>query len=281
MNDPTRSRVVYHTPIGESMSEHPKHLYMIVFPVNALVASQLNPAEFAEHYTIGSAKHFRGKVIFAEVDLNYRNAYFDIDHYLALTVPHPDGRPKKTKYISSYAVLEHIDLKALRNLYLVTTNGKALEIAAKPYTAINEPGLVRIYQEIAGLSNLVASTLDQRSFGKYITSGTKSKGAPKICFTQYEFNIEEFMEKNRNREMLYSPIPDTNPARIYDFLIELKASPDKKTKTINLSNTLSEASYALIRHGFWFAHGSDLLFYPMPSKEDLEGKYYDWWRFVR
>ena len=197
-----------------------------------------------------------------------------------MTVPHPDGHPKKTKFISSYAVLEHIDFKALKHLYLVTTNGIALEIAAKPYTATNEPGLVRIYQEITPLTNLVASTFDQRAFGRFITSETRSKGSPKICFTQYEFNVAEFMEKNKNREMLYSPIPENNPTRLYDYLMELKTVPSKKTKTISLSTTLLEASYALIRHGFWFAAGDDLLFYPMPTRNELENKYYEWWRFV-
>lgn len=263
------------------MAEQEKHLYMTIFPINALVASQLKPQAFGEHYTIGSTKHYKGKVIFAEVDINFRDPYFDIDRYLALTVPHPDGKPKKTKFISSYAVLEHVDLKALKNLYLVTANGKSLELSSKPYTAINEPGLVRIYQEITPLTNLVASTFDQRSFGKYITTETKSKGSPKICFTQYDFNVPDFLEQNRNREIMFSPIPESNPARLYDYLLELKAEPTKKTKTISLSSTLAEASFSLIRHGFWLAAPNELLFYPLPSRDELENKYYDWWRFVR
>ena len=226
------------------MAELEKHLYMIVFPVNALVASQLNPAEFAEHYTTGSSKHFKGKVMFVEIDNQYRNMHFDIDHYLSLTVPHPDGTPKRTKFICSYAVLEHIDLKAMKNLYLVTTNGKALEIQSKPYTAINEPGLVRIYQEIEPLSNLVASTFDQREFGRYITSGTKSKGAPKVFFTQYEFDVDKFLSKDKENQIPYSPIPETNASRLVDYLTELKSHPDKKTKTINLNSTLTEAPYS-------------------------------------
>jgi hypothetical protein len=262
------------------MAEIEKHLYMIVFPVNSLVASQLRPAEFGSHYTIGSAKHYHGKVVFVEVDINFRDPYFDIDRYLAITVPHADGTLKRTKFVSSYAVLEHIDLKALKNLYLVTANGKTLEIAAKPYTAINEPGLVRIYQEITPLQNLVASTLDQRAFGKYLTSETKSKGAPKVCFTQYEFNIEEFLEKNRNRDIMYSPIPETNPARLYEYVMELKSHPEKKTKTINLNSTLLETSYGLVRHGFWFAAGTELVFYPMPTHKEMERDHYDWWRYV-
>lgn len=263
------------------MAQYEQHLYMIVFPINALVASQLTPTQFAEHYTIGSAKHFRGKVIFAEVDTSFRNPHFDIDHYLSQTIPHPDGSPKKTKFISSYAVLEHVDLKALRNLFLVTVNGKSLELRSKPYTAVNEPGLVRIYQEITPLGNLVASNLDQRSFGRYITSETKSKGAPKVCFTQFELNIEEYLEKNRNRDIMQSPIPEVHPARLYDCLQELKNDPQKKTRTIGLNSALIEVSYRLIRHGIWFAAGTELLFYPIPSVEELERDHFQWWKYVR
>ena len=262
------------------MPKYDKHLYMIVFPINALVASQLDPEQFAEHYTVGSSKHYEGKVIFAEVDPAFRDSYFEIDKQLALTVPHENGAPKKTKFISSYAVLEHVKLKALKSLYLVTTNGKALELKAKPYTAVNEPGLVRVYQEIAPVTSLVASTLDQRAFGKYLTTETKTKGAPKVCFTQYEFEVAGFMRRNENREIMQSPFPDTNPALLYDYLTELKSQPEKKTKTINLSSTLLAASYRLIRHGFFFAAGDDLLFYPMPSVAELERDHHDWWRFA-
>lgn len=255
-----------------------KHLYMIVHPVNALVASQLSPEEFAAHYTIGSSKHYEGKVIFAEVDIAFRDKHFEIDLYLKDTVPHPDGSPKKTKFVSSYAVLEHVDLKALKALYLVTTDGKALELKPKPYTAVNEPGLVRVYQEICPLSNLVASTLDQRAFSKYITTGTRSKGAPKILFTQYEFDVESFLYMNQNRDMLTCPIPDTYPNRLHDYLLELKANSDKKTKTISLNSTMTAASWKLIRHGFWFAAPEQMVFFPMPSAKELEKDHYEWWR---
>lgn len=255
-----------------------KHLYLIVHPINALVASQLPPDKFAEHYTIGSTKHYEGKVIFAELDPSFRDKFFDIDHYLKETVPHPDGSPKKTKFIASYAVLEHIDLKALKALYLVTTDGKALGLLPKEYTASNEAGLVRIYQEICPLGNMVASTLNQRGFAKYITSESKSKGAPKIVFTQYEFNVELFLHQNENRDMMTSPIPETYPNRLHDYLLELKQSKDKKTKTISLNSTLTAASWALIRHGFWFAAADQLVFFPMPSAKELERDHYDWWR---
>ena len=47
------------------MPEFQKHLYLILYPNEALVASQLSPSEFGRHYCIGSTRHFAGKVIFA------------------------------------------------------------------------------------------------------------------------------------------------------------------------------------------------------------------------
>ncbi len=263
------------------MQNYEKHLYMIVFPTSALVASQLEPAQFGEHYTIGSAKHFSGKVIFAEIDINFRNPYFEIDSYLEQTVPHDDGSPKKTKFISSYKVLEHVELSAIKKLFLCTTNGKVLPIDAVEYTAVNEPGMIRIFQEIAPLENLVAANKDQRDFGKYITTGTKSKGAPKICFTQIDFDIDRFFESNRNREIFNIDLPGVNPYRFYDCITELQSNPDKLTKTISLGSLLKDISYKFLKHGFWFAAEDELKFFPMPSVADLEDKYYYWWKFVR
>jgi hypothetical protein len=262
------------------MAEFQKHLYMIVFPTNALVASQLDPNKFGEHYIMGSAKHFSGKVIFAELDINFRNDYFDIDKYLEQTISHSDGSPKKTKFISSYNVLEHIDLSAINKLFLCTRNGKVLPLDPAEYTAYNEPGMIRIYQEITPLETLVASIKDQRSFGKFITTETKSKGAPKICFTQIDFNIDNFFENNKNREIFNIDLPGVNPYRFYGCISELKDKPEKTTKTISLGSLLKDISYKFIRHGFWFSAGEELKFFPMPTENELENKYYYWWKFV-
>lgn len=263
------------------MADYQKHLYMIVFPINALVASQLEPDKFGEHYTMSGAKHASGKVIFAEIDIKYRHPYFEIDKYLALTVPHDDGSPKRTKFIKSYGVLEHVDLDAIQKLYLCTSNGKVLSIEPAEYTAVNQPGLIRVYQEITPLDTLVASTFDQRDFGKFITTETQSKGAPKILFTQIEFNIDRFHNLNEGKDILSIELPNVNPYRFFDCISELRGNPGKLTKTILLGGILKEISYKYLRHGFWFAEGDKLKFFPMPSINDLENKYYYWWKFVR
>ena len=53
-------------------------------------------------------------------------------------------------------------------------------------------------------------------------------------------------------------------------------------KTLSLSSAMREVSYRMLRHGFWFFNEQgQTKFYPMPSLEELESTYYDWWKHVR
>lgn len=264
------------------MAEYQKHLYMIVFPINALVSSQLEPSAFAAHYTYGSKRHFRGKVIFTELDLNFRNEYFNIEEYLEQTVPHEDGKPKRTKFIASYRVLEHVPLSVIKKLYLVTTDGHALGLDSANYDEDEHEPKIRIYQEITPLTNLVASKFNQREFGKHITQESDAKGAPKLCFTQFKLDAEQFIEENKNRDLIVSPIPENNPYRLMDCLTELKEIESKNLKTVTLSSALADISYRLIDHGFWFFdRNGEILYFPMPSEEEIEDNHYDFYKHMR
>ena len=92
------------------MADYQKYLYAIMHPNPSLVASQLEPLEFGKQYSVGTKRFYQGKLLFVEVDPAFRNDYFPIDEYLEKTVAKPDGSPKRTKIISSYRVLEHLDL---------------------------------------------------------------------------------------------------------------------------------------------------------------------------
>lgn len=256
-----------------------KHLYMILYPNEALVASQLSPEAFGKHYSIGSPRHFQGKVIFAEVDINFRNDYLRIDEYLKQT--EKPGEPKRTKFVKSYRVLEHVDFSALLKLYLITTDGAVLglEKGMEP-TRSDESGRVRVYQEICPLRLLVASRLEPHEFGSYITKETWSKGAPKIFFTQYDIDVEGVVERNEVHAFGMGPLPNVNPANLPNALRELKADPTKKTKTVSLNPNLDAMSYKAIQPGFWFADGISIVFYRMPTMDELHYKHYSWWRHL-
>ncbi len=260
------------------MSGYQKHLYLILFPNEALVASQLTPEEFGQHYSIGSPRHFMGKVIFAEVDIQYRHEELRIDEYLKMTESGIPGRPKRTKFVQSYRVLERINLSALQKLYLVTTDGGVLGLESVEQPANYEDHRIRLYQEICPLRLLVASNLDPRQFGHYITHETWSKGAPKIFFTQYDIDVEKTVANNEVHAFNMGPLPNVNPTNLPTALKELTEDPKKKTKTVSLNPNLDFVSYKAIKHGFWFSDGDQALFYRMPSLDELHEKHNAWWR---
>ncbi len=262
------------------MPQYTKHLYLILYPNEALVASQLSPEAFAKHYSVGSPRHFMGKVIFAEVDVNYRDPdnYLRIDEYLRYTEK-PDG-PKRTKFVKSYRVLENIDFSALRCLYLVTTDGAVLGLDKSPEPEPEDEPRVRVYQELCPLQLLVASNLDPHQFGCYITEQSWSKGAPKIFFCQYDIDVEAVVESNQVVGFGMGPLPNVNPSNLPTALRELRANPDKRTKTISLNPNLDAMSYKAIQPGFWFADRLSTVFYRMPTMDELHEKHYGWWRHL-
>ena len=262
------------------MSDYQKHLYLILYPNEALVASQLTPEEFGQHYSIGSPRHFTGKVIFAEVDIKYRHESFRIDEYLKLTESGIPGRPKRTKFVKSYRVLEHMDLSALGQLFLVSTGGAVLGLDKAPLPEPSRVKHVRLYQEICPLQLLVASNLEPERFGHYITEETWSKGAPKIFFTQYDIDVEGTVASNEVHAYNMGPLPNVNPTNLPTALAELQEDPKKKTKTVNLNPNLDFVSYKSIKHGFWFSAGNETLFYRMPSMDELHENHYTWWRHL-
>ena len=263
------------------MAHYDKHLYLILYPNEALVASQLSPEAFAKHYSVGSPRHFMGKVIFAEVNAGYRDPhnYLRIDEYLRQTEK-PEG-PKRTKFVKSYRVLEHIELSALERLYLVTTDGAVLGLdkSAAP-DGYDEEARVRVYQELCPLKLLVASNLDPHRFGCYITEESWSKGAPRIFFCQYDIDVEGVVARNELFGFNMGPLPNVNPTNLPLALKELQENPEKRTKTISLNPNLDVMSYKAIQPGFWFADAISTVFYRMPTLDELHEKYYVWWRHL-
>ncbi len=260
------------------MPQYAKHLYLILYPNEALVASQLSPEDFGKNYSIGSPRHFMGKVVFAEIDPAYRdpNNYLRIDEYLGYTEK-PEG-PKRTKFVKSYRVLEHIDFSALLRLYLVTTDGAVIGLDKGQEPSDYGTKRVRVYQELCPLQLLVASNLNPHEFGCYITEESWAKGAPKIFFTQYDIDVEAVVSEVRAFGM--GPLPNVNPTNLPLALKELHENPAKRTKTISLNPNLDSMSYKSIQPGFWFADSNSTVFYRMPTMDELHDKYYQWWRHL-
>jgi hypothetical protein len=258
--------------------QYENHLYQILAPNPALVASQLDPEAFARHYTAGSVRYYAAKVVFAEIDVNFRHPYFRIDEALAGLIPHDDGRPKATKFISTYRVLEHIDLNAIRRVLLSTPEGYTLELGSTPYTKTHESGFLRIFAEIAPLRMLVLSRLDFPAFGRYITDPNFPKGAPKQFYTQIELDIEHFLSDFEERPTMHPPIPGLHPSKLRAAIMEMRTDPNKLSKGLRLDSSFDTVPYKLIRHGFMFASQDQTRFFPIPSRAEIEATNYRFWR---
>lgn len=257
--------------------DYKNRLYMVLYPNQSLIASHFDPEMFARHYTSGSSRHYSGKVIFIEIDVDYRNDFFDIENVMKDLKPHSDGRPKATKFISSYRVLEHIELSALGKLYLSTEEGHCIGID-KGGCKDHQEGFIRVYAEIAPMRMLVMSRLTPPEFGKHITDPANNKSAPSQFFTQLDFNPAEFIKEFEKNPFIPSPVPSMHPSTIRDGYHSLMSNPEKKTKGMALDSNMDSISYRLIRNGFTFASKGECLFYPIPGMNEIEAENFKFWR---
>lgn len=252
-------------------------IYMVLYPNTTLIASQYDPEMFAKHYTSGSSRHYSGKVVFAEVDPSYRNDFLDIENSMKELVPHADGRPKATKFIASYRVLEHVDLPAIGKVYISTEEGHCIGLERGESKSLGQES-IRVYAEISPMRMLVMSKYNPQDFGAYITDPSNHKSAPKQFYTQLDIDLPEFIEDFEENPFQPSPITALHPSTIRDAFHELKSKPHKKSKGIALDSNLDSISYRLLKHGFTFAANGKSIFYPLPSHSDIEAKNLKFWR---
>ncbi len=255
-----------------------KRLYCILYPINALVGSQLEPDAFARHFNSGSSKYYSGKLIFAEIDPGFRNPFFPIDKVMAQVVPHEDGRPKATKYIATYRVLENIDYDAILSLHISTPEGHTITLNASEYKAQHQPSLVRVFAEISPINMLVLSDYNFMEFASYITNPENPVGAPKMFYSQIELEIDDFLRELEINPFLPSPIPEVHPSLLRDGINEIRKFPSKHTKGLSMVNPLWKIGYRQIRHGFMFASRDKVKFFPMPSPAEIEKLNYKFWK---
>ena len=247
------------------------HLYLSMIP-EALIASMLTPEEFGVYYAVGTAKKSRGQAIFCEIDPDFRHNYFRIEEGIRRCVPHEDGSLKRSIYISVYRALEHISLDAIRRLYLVTQDGRVLGLESSQDLPENMVGL-HLYQEITPVHPLVVSTLGPREFYDLIVkSPTSLLSLPAICFAELRLGeLAEDPERGAVRDLPYSDI-----AHLRQCLMDLR------TKTVHskMVNRIQPAlfPYRTIKSGIFVGNEEGLLYFPLPSQEELRAKYYRWWR---
>lgn len=246
-----------------------KFIYLCITP-ESLVASHLPPSEFGNYLATGTRKRLRGQAIFLEVDAA-KMKNLPLDYLNERLVPYDDGEPKRSLYLSIYRVLENTPLETMKSLYLATDDGKVLELISKTYKP-KEQDVVHLYQQFNPITTRVASKLTPLEFINFLTDPGKPFSTPRI------FMVDLKLNKLASDPMApIHDLPYPNPDHLRDCLSKLMSSGERLTKTV-IRQFKGDLSYRTIENGFFVGDQDSYLYYPFPSTEELEGKYYSWWR---
>ncbi|MBN1791003.1 MAG: hypothetical protein JW830_10940, partial [Bacteroidales bacterium] len=199
------------------------YIYLSVLP-EALIASMLPPKDFAEYLATGTRKKTRGQAIFFEVDQDIARNLLPSEYINKRCVRKPDGSPKSSVYLSVYRALEHIPLRALRNLFLVTEDGRMLELRKGPYDLKTEKQKqLHLYQELCPVTPIIASNLSPSAFAKELTSESEQVYMPKLMFVELmldQLALDPVRGSAQN-------LPYTDIGHLRDCLIILKNESGK------------------------------------------------------
>ncbi|MCP5535538.1 MAG: hypothetical protein H7A51_04790 [Akkermansiaceae bacterium] len=247
------------------------HLYLPLVP-ECLVASMLSPQDFGAYLAVGSTSRFRGQAVFFEIDPDFKSDHFPMHLIEEQCVPKENGKPKNSLYLSIYRVLEHIPLSKLGDLHLATDDGKVLTLKKQDYQP-EENRPLHLYQEFGPVNPSVASTLNAMDFCKFVTSPSEPVRLPKVVFSELIL-----------RDLATDPIHGRIGELPYDHiehlragLVELNESNGKKNKVI-FRRLQQDFFFRTIRNGFFAGDQTGLLYYPMPTMDELEGTHYSWWK---
>lgn len=244
-------------------------IYLSLTP-EATVASHLPPAEFGNYLAVGNRKRLRGQALFLELDPE-KIKHLPLDYIKEKLVPYKTGEPKRSVYLSIYRVLENTPLEAMKSLYLVTDDGKVLELKSGSYQP-DERDLIHLYQQFNPISTRVASKLSPPEFINFLTDTGKPVSAPRVCLVELKLN-----KLARQADAPIHDLPYPNPDHLRDCLSTLMSSDERLTKTV-IRQFKGDLSFRTIRNGFFVGDQENYLYFPFPSTEELEDKYYSWWR---
>jgi len=251
-----------------------RYLYLTLTP-EALISSMLPPHEFGNYLAVGTKKRTRGQAIFFEIDFAKAKDKLPVEYIEKRCVPHKDGKPKSSVYLSIYRVLETLPLDAFKSLYLTTDDGRVLELKQADYKVTNDKGL-HLYQELCPVTPRVVSSIAPIEFMKYMTSTVEQISLPKLVFVELQLN-----ELAANPESgSVNDLPYENVDHLRDCLLDLKKDPSKNKKTV-IRFFNRDLLFRTIKNGVFLGNSEKVIFYAFPSLAELEDKYYAWWRSAK
>lgn len=245
--------------------------YLSVNPIEALIASQLTPEQFGMYMAIGKKNGSHERIMFIEVDGGF-GSYFDWAYAEQRCVPHEDGSPKNSVWMSVYRVLENVPLAVMNSLYLTTQDGRTLELSREEYREGGKDRDFNVYQELCPITPLVVSSLQPKAFCTQMTDSNNKVWVPRMVFS--DLKVIDFDNPTDTGNI--GPIYDKNLDHLKDCVAEVTAEGGKANK--NVERSMMSFSYQIIDTGIYVGSGSDILFYRMKNYNEIRQHHYDWGR---
>ncbi len=248
------------------------HYYLSAFPMEALIASELEPAQFGSYMATGSKKGSDELIIFAELEGGFGKD-FDWKYAEKNCVSHPNGDPKHSVYLSVYRTLENIPLSAMKSIYLTTRDGRSLELKQQDSAQVPTGRDFYVYQELCPIKPLIVSKLSPADFAHNLTDKKNLVSVPKILFADLKTpNLDDPENTGNTGGFLLN-----KKAHFLSCISSISDTAGKENKTFDRSHVES-FSFQTIDSGIYLGDGKDLLMYPMPGVEAIKKEYYDWGR---
>lgn len=247
------------------------HYYFTIFPMEGLVASQLEPDHFGSYMATGTKKGSSERLIFCELTKEF-GSDFNWEYAHENCVEHPNGDPKNSLYLAVYRVLEHIPFDAFGPVYLTNTDGRTLKLE-QCECSLSDDDPYFVYKELCPVSPIVVSAHAPEKFAQDMTNPKTMTYVPKIVFA----DLKKIDFKNPDETGNIGNIYERKTEHLKDCVYAVTEVKDKYNKIFDRSQ-LESFSFQTIRNGIFIGDGDTLLSYPMKSLEELRQNHYDWAR---
>jgi hypothetical protein len=252
-------------------------LYLSLTP-ESLVGSMLDPEEFGKYMSLGEERRNAGVVVFFEVDPAGLDPAHGLGGRLAHCVAHPDGRPKRSLYLSIYRALERVPVAALGDMFLTTKAGLTLRVARGVYQPQPQGGNY-LYQEFAPVGVRAVSVYEPREFIRFITDPAQPVSLPRIAFA--DLRLGGLARDPAGGAADNLPYPDVDHLRKCLLALGKPGDPGgKPTKIVNRMNRLDDVFF-MAEGGFHVGDAGDSAFYPMPDEDALGREHHAWWHSAK
>lgn len=246
------------------------HYYLSFFPIEALIASQLEPEEFGRYMAVGTKRGSHEPIMFIEVEGEF-GTDFDWQYARDRCVPHENGEPKHSLWLRAYRVLEHTPAERMGTMHLTTADGRTLSLN-KSTSYESSSRQFHVYQEITPLTPLVVSALPPKEFARFMTDPSSHVSVPRMIFADLKVIDFDNVAKTGNIGGAY----DRNLEHLKQCVHDVTTIPDKRVK--NVERSVSSFSYQIIGDGVFVGDQSGIAVYPMPDLATLRREHYNWGR---